>query len=295
MLISAERCGLCQARDHLRHPLAHQQVAPAGENPVRHALQLGPRKNGTNRKPVYTSPAARESSKCQYRTKSTASLLQIVSALPSDDHPSGLRRLSSVLLFCFRPTRSTGEIHGVVASSNASNYTIPSAAFGVIAREAFGAIAKPRDIRGRENGRGSRKGSSPPITRAHRQPRRARMPQSKSLSWEMRTRTGSPTGLKMHTPITPRSASCANIAPILASSAMTRAAIPTGQQVAREIIAAEKPKVIVMMIGNNDRQTIREKVPPPPPSGALKANAPPAPSATAGRPADATGPRAAAA
>ena len=32
-------------------------------------------------------------------------------------------------------------------------------------------------------------------------------------------------------------------------------------QVAREIIAAEKPKFIVMMIGNNDRQTIREKAP----------------------------------
>src|SRR5437870_13553996 len=34
-------------------------------------------------------------------------------------------------------------------------------------------------------------------------------------------------------------------------------------QVAREIIAAEKPKFIIMMIGNNDRQSIREKVPPP--------------------------------
>jgi hypothetical protein len=56
-------------------------------------------------------------------------------------------------------------------------------------------------------------------------------------------------------------------------------------QVAREIIATEKPKFIVMMIGNNDRQTIREKVPPPPPSGAPKANAP-APLAPA--PADAT-------
>ncbi len=33
-------------------------------------------------------------------------------------------------------------------------------------------------------------------------------------------------------------------------------------QVVREIIAAEKPKFIVMMIGNNDRQTIREKAPP---------------------------------
>src|SRR5262245_41609737 len=55
-------------------------------------------------------------------------------------------------------------------------------------------------------------------------------------------------------------------------------------QAAREIIAAEKPKVIVMMIGNNDRQTIREKVPLPPPSGTPKANPPPAPSATAAGP-----------
>jgi hypothetical protein len=34
-------------------------------------------------------------------------------------------------------------------------------------------------------------------------------------------------------------------------------------QVAREIITAEKPKFIIMMIGNNDRQSIREKAPPP--------------------------------
>src|SRR5262245_22974395 len=33
-------------------------------------------------------------------------------------------------------------------------------------------------------------------------------------------------------------------------------------QVAREIIMAEKPKFIIMMIGNNDRQFIREKAPP---------------------------------
>ncbi len=32
-------------------------------------------------------------------------------------------------------------------------------------------------------------------------------------------------------------------------------------QVAKEIIAAEKPKFIVMMVGNNDRQSIREKAP----------------------------------
>jgi uncharacterized protein len=55
-------------------------------------------------------------------------------------------------------------------------------------------------------------------------------------------------------------------------------------QVAREIIATERPKFIVMIIGNNDRQTMREKVPPPPPSsGAPKANAP-APLATPGGP-----------
>ena len=36
-------------------------------------------------------------------------------------------------------------------------------------------------------------------------------------------------------------------------------------QAAREILAAEKPKFIVMMIGNNDRQSIREKAPPPSP------------------------------
>src|SRR5262249_27990922 len=53
-------------------------------------------------------------------------------------------------------------------------------------------------------------------------------------------------------------------------------------QVAREIIAAEKPKFIVMMLGNNDRQTIREKPPTAPRPGTAKPNAqatPPAPSA----------------
>ena len=54
-------------------------------------------------------------------------------------------------------------------------------------------------------------------------------------------------------------------------------------QVARDIIAAEKPKFIVMMIGNNDRQTIREKAPPAARPSAPKPNAqamtPAAPSA----------------
>src|SRR5262252_7732396 len=44
-------------------------------------------------------------------------------------------------------------------------------------------------------------------------------------------------------------------------------------QVAREIIAAEKPKFIVVMLGNNDRQTIREKAPPAARPGTPKPNA----------------------
>jgi uncharacterized protein len=46
--------------------------------------------------------------------------------------------------------------------------------------------------------------------------------------------------------------------------------------VAREIISAEKPKFVVMMIGNNDRQTIREKAPPPTPANAQPIQPPPA-------------------
>src|SRR5262245_16080417 len=44
---------------------------------------------------------------------------------------------------------------------------------------------------------------------------------------------------------------------------------------AREIIAAEKPHLVVMMIGNNDRQTIREKAPPPAPANAQPIQPPP--------------------
>jgi hypothetical protein len=46
-------------------------------------------------------------------------------------------------------------------------------------------------------------------------------------------------------------------------------------QVAREIITAEKPQFVVMMIGNNDRQTIREKAPPPAPANAQPIQPPP--------------------
>ena len=58
-------------------------------------------------------------------------------------------------------------------------------------------------------------------------------------------------------------------------------------QVAREIIAAEKPDLVVMMIGNNDRQTIREKAPPAAPANALPeqpTEASPAKSPDSGRP-----------
>jgi hypothetical protein len=50
-------------------------------------------------------------------------------------------------------------------------------------------------------------------------------------------------------------------------------------QTARETLAAERPKFIVMMIGNNDRQSIREKVPP-----AVRPTAP-APNSPKGAPA----------
>src|SRR5215213_1785295 len=48
-------------------------------------------------------------------------------------------------------------------------------------------------------------------------------------------------------------------------------------QVAREIIASEKPKFIVMMIGVNDREPIRESAPAPatPAKGAARGKAPP--------------------
>jgi hypothetical protein len=45
-------------------------------------------------------------------------------------------------------------------------------------------------------------------------------------------------------------------------------------QIAREIITAEKPKYLVMMVGNNDRQAIREKVSTAAPSAAPKVSGP---------------------
>src|SRR5262249_27216257 len=62
-------------------------------------------------------------------------------------------------------------------------------------------------------------------------------------------------------------------------------------QVAREIIAAEKPKFIVMMIGNNDRQALREKMPPAPPAQPRGAAAPKGSAQPAAPPAHAAAPQ----
>jgi hypothetical protein len=56
-------------------------------------------------------------------------------------------------------------------------------------------------------------------------------------------------------------------------------------QAAREIIAAEKPKFVVMMVGNNDRQNIREKAPAAARPGAAKQNTQPAPASPSTTPA----------
>src|SRR5262245_17945546 len=52
-------------------------------------------------------------------------------------------------------------------------------------------------------------------------------------------------------------------------------------QVIREMVAADKPKFIIMMVGNNDRQSIREKVPPVVRPGAQKGAAQPTQAAPA--------------
>src|SRR5262245_58883024 len=55
-------------------------------------------------------------------------------------------------------------------------------------------------------------------------------------------------------------------------------------QVARQILAAEKPKFIIMMIGNYDRQVIREKAPPVVRPAPPKGNPPPAQAAPSAAP-----------
>jgi hypothetical protein len=76
----------------------------------------------------------------------------------------------------------------------------------------------------------------------------------------------------MHFPRSRNSASCASTAPVTVLSATAGRNDSEWPQVAREIIAAEKAKFIVMMIGNNDHQQIREKAQAVKP-GAPRANA----------------------
>lgn len=52
-----------------------------------------------------------------------------------------------------------------------------------------------------------------------------------------------------------------------------RSETPDWAQAAREIIAAEKPNFVVMMVGLNDRQSIRERVTAPPARGGARAPA----------------------
>ena len=148
----------------------------------------------------------------------------------------------------------------MVVSSNVSNYTIPlAAAFGVIAREVFGAIAKPRAIRGRESGRGSEPpdySRAPPAT-----PRKDAIVKivvmgDANADWLAY-------GLEDAYADNPEIGIVRKHRTDSGLVSYDARRDTDWPQMAREIIAAEKPKVVVMMIGNNDRQTIREKVPPP--------------------------------
>jgi hypothetical protein len=49
-----------------------------------------------------------------------------------------------------------------------------------------------------------------------------------------------------------------------------RGEYPDWPQAAREMIAAQKPKFVLMMIGINDRRSIRETAPVPAPAAALR-------------------------
>ena len=64
-----------------------------------------------------------------------------------------------------------------------------------------------------------------------------------------------------------------------------RSETPDWAQAARDIITAEKPNFIVMMLGLNDRQSIRERVAAPPARGTPRTAAPAAGTAQPGKPA----------
>ncbi len=105
--------------------------------------------------------------------------------------------------------------------------------------------------------------------------------------WATRWPTGSRTGLRTRSRTIPTSASCAGTAPIpdfIQYDSRNESQDWAG--VARETIANEKPRFIIMMLGLNDRQLIRERIAAPrtPAPGQQQ---PAAPAQDASAPADA--------
>ena len=295
MLISAARCGLCQARTTSAPDLGHQQVAPAGENHVRYALQRSPEEKRHEQKTCLYSPATRESQNDNrdqafcfaFADCQRVSLLMMIRAASVGSHQ-----------FCSFASCQRAVLGRSVGWSQQQRQQ-PYNPFGGFWGDRPGGFW------------GDRQREAP---RYPRQRERAREPEREQ-----------PPDYSRAPPATPRKDATVKIVVMGDANAdwlaygledaysenpeigiVRKHRTDSGlisydarrdtewPQVAREIIAAEKPKFIVMMIGNNDRQTIREKVPPPPPSGAPKANAPPAPSATR-QARRAAGPRAAAA
>src|SRR5262249_38429941 len=153
---------------------------------------------------------------------------------------------------------SSGEIHGAGVSSNRSSHTIPmAAALGVMANGTTGVIAnrlreRPREV---EKEHPPDYSHAPPATPRKDATVKVVVMGDANADWLAY-------GLEDAFSENPEMG-------IVRKHRTDSGLIRYDQrrhsewpQVAHEIIAAEKPKFIVMMIGNNDRQTIREKAPP---------------------------------
>src|SRR5262245_12395251 len=102
--------------------LGHQQVAPTGENPVRHAYSHG-RTAGTQN--LFECLARHPGSvQNEYRTRGPASLLQTVGSLGSGVHPNGASRSHQSGSFASGPRTVLGISMGW--SSTATSATIQS-------------------------------------------------------------------------------------------------------------------------------------------------------------------------
>ena len=251
---------------------------------------LGLRKNGTNRKPVLIhSPAARESPKCQYRTKSYCFAFG-VSALPSDDHPSGLRRSHQFCSFASGQRAVLGDPWGGRQQQRQQLYNPFGGGFwGDRPGGFWGDRQAPRYPRQREREREQPPDYSraPPATPRKDATVKIVVMGDANADWLAY-------GLEDAFADNPE---IGIVRKHRTNSGLVRydpRRDSDWPQMAREIIAAEKPKFVVMMIGNNDRQTIREKAPP---AAEWRAEGERASGSVGycGRPAHATGPRAAAA